>query len=366
MKRLPALALGLAASLSACGSSATSATTTVVAPDHAASIDPDGELATTSEEVAFTAAGHNVPGTLVRPTTPGRRPALVLMAGSGPTDRDWNSPLLPGKNGSAKLLAEALAKRGVIVLRFDKANVGANKATLENQTFDVYRDEGRAALAFLRARPDVAAERLYLAGHSEGGMHAIRVAIAEGTQLGGLVLLSAGGRSLKAIVLSQLEPQLRAALPAQADAELTAIRTALDDFVAGKPVDATKVSKIPQLQGLVQAFVNPTTASLSRSMIGWDPLPELAKVSVHTLVYNGARDIQVDPELDAKPLSRANPQAELFIAPAADHVLKHETRTMAELRANLMLVQTQMNAETRTLDPATVDAITNWLMAHPD
>ncbi len=329
-------------------------------------IDPDGDVATTSEEVTFTAAGHSVPGTLVRPTTPGRHPALVLLAGSGPTDRDWNNPLLPGKNGSAKLLAEALAKRGVVVLRFDKAGVGGNKASLENVTYDIYRDEGRAALALLRARPDVAPDRLYLAGHSEGGMHATRVALEEGMQLGGLLLLSATARSMPALILAQLEIQLRAGMPDRADAELAAVRTAFADFLAGKAVDATKVSTIPQLQQLVGAIINPPTATLSRSMLAWDPAPEVAKVGVHIFVYNGAHDLQVDPELDAKVLGKANPQAELFIAPEADHALKHETRTTAELRGNLMLVQTQMNAETRTLDPATLDAITNWLMAHPD
>jgi pimeloyl-ACP methyl ester carboxylesterase len=364
VNRLAAVATAVVIALAACSSTSRQASTEPTM-SHVP-IDPDGEMPTVSEEVSFTAAGHSVPGTLVRPTTPGRHPALVLMAGSGPTDRDWNNPLLPGKNGSAKLLAEALARRGVVVLRFDKAGVAGNTAALGTATFDIYRDEGRAALAMLRARTDVAPDRIYLAGHSEGGMHATRVAIEEGSRLGGLLLLSTSGRSMQALILAQLEPQLRGALPDRADAELTAFRTALADFLAGKPVDPTKVTQIPQLQMLLNSLTNPGTATLARSMLGWDPLPEVAKVPVHILVYNGARDIQVDPELDAKVLGRANPQAELFIAPEADHVLKHETRTMAELRGDLMIVQTQMNAEGRSLDPATLDAITNWLIAHPD
>lgn len=357
------LALALAAG---CGSKPAAQKSGESTPALYVPIDPDGDFAIVSEAVTFDAAGHPVPGTLVRPTTPGRHPALVLMAGSGPTDRDWNNPLLPGTNGSAKLLAEALAKRGVVVLRFDKAGVGENKAKLDTVTFDIYRDEGRAALALLRARGDVAPGRIYLAGHSEGGIHATRVALEEGTQIGGLLLLAANGRSMQALILAQLEPQLRAALPDRADAELAAIRTAFADFIAGKPIDATKVTQIPQLQMLVGSITNPASATLARSMIAWDPLPELAKVRVHILVYNGARDIQVDPVIDAEALGRANPQAELVIAPAADHVLKHETRTMAELRANLGIVQTQMNADGRTLDPWTVEAITNWLLVHPD
>jgi uncharacterized protein len=336
-----------------------------VASTHVA-IDPDANLATAAEEVTFVSAGHSVPGTLVRPTAPGRRPALILMAGSGPTDRDWNSPLLPGANGSAKLLAEALAKRGVIVLRFDKAGVGANKAALDTATFDIYRDEARAAIAFLRERADVAADRIYLAGHSEGGMHATRAAIAEGPSLGGLLLLSTSGRSMQSLILAQLEPQLRAAMPDRADAELAQIRAAMADFVAGKPVDPMTVTQIPPLQQLLTSIMNPSTATLARGMLSWDPLPEVAKVGGHIFVFNGGRDVQVDPEVDAKALGRANPQAELFIAPEADHVLKHEPRALAELRGDLMIVQTKMNAEGRTLDPTTLEAITNWLMVHPD
>jgi hypothetical protein len=64
---------------------------------------------TVSEEVTFVAGGRTIPGTIVRPES-GTGPGLLLLAGSGPTDRDWNSPLLPGRNGSGRLLAEALAQ----------------------------------------------------------------------------------------------------------------------------------------------------------------------------------------------------------------------------------------------------------------
>ncbi len=357
-----ALALSLA-SIAACGGKSTGATEATPAASYVP-IDPDGDAATVSEEVTFTAAGHSVPGTLVRPTAPGRHPALILMAGSGPTDRDWNSPLLPGKNGSAKLLAETLAKRGVIVLRFDKAATGANKASLSGVTFDIYRDEGRAALALLRARPDVAGDKLYVAGHSEGGIHATRVAIAEGPQIAGLLLLSMSSRSTFTLVISQLEQQLRARLPDRADAELAAIRSAFADFMAGKDIDPKQVTSIAPLQMLVGSLTNASTATLARSMFDWNPLPEVAKVGVHIFVYNGAKDVQMSPELDAKPLAKANAQAELFIAPDADHVLKNETRTLAELRADIGMVQANMNSESRVLDAPTVDAITSWLIAH--
>src|SRR5215469_8214839 len=63
-------------------------------------------------------------GTITAPKDDGLHPAAIFLAGSGPTDRNWCSPLLPGSNGTAKLLAEALARRGFVTLRFDKLGSG--------------------------------------------------------------------------------------------------------------------------------------------------------------------------------------------------------------------------------------------------
>ncbi|MEO7964277.1 MAG: alpha/beta hydrolase, partial [Gemmatimonadaceae bacterium] len=102
-----------------------------------------------SEEITFVAGGRTIPGTIVHPEA-GTGPAVLLLAGSGPTDRDWNSALMPGKNGSARLLAEALAARGITVLRFDKAFSGKNpNLPIADLTLDTYRDEATAALDYL-------------------------------------------------------------------------------------------------------------------------------------------------------------------------------------------------------------------------
>src|SRR5579859_4570069 len=82
--------------------------------------DSDGE----STEVTWPLGETSVYGTLLRPVGPGPFPAVVLVAGSGPTDRDWNSPLLPGANGSARLIAQALARAGIASLRYDKRASG--------------------------------------------------------------------------------------------------------------------------------------------------------------------------------------------------------------------------------------------------
>src|SRR5215471_7178832 len=85
---------------------------------------------TESTEVSWPLDSTTVYGTLVKPSGPGPFPAVVMVAGSGPTDRDWNSPLLPGTNGSARLLAEALAQARIASLRYDKRPSGPH--LLEN------------------------------------------------------------------------------------------------------------------------------------------------------------------------------------------------------------------------------------------
>jgi uncharacterized protein len=315
-----------------------------------------------SEEITFAVGDRKVPGTLVHPSHAGG-PGVVLMAGSGPTDRDWNSPLIPGKNGSAKLLAEALAKRGIAVLRFDKAAVGGNKLAIDKVTFDAYRDEGRAALAFMRTQPDVDAHHLFIAGHSEGGLHALRVALDEGDQIAGLVLLSSAGRRLVDVLMTQLERQLETALPKDAaQKEIASLHKALDDFIAGKPVDPKAASSLPPVQKLIAGLLAPVQTKLIRDMFAFDPIAAVTTVKAPIFVFNGGKDIQVDPELDAKRLDAALRTAHhdvtLFIAPDADHVLKHETRTLADIRANLGALD--YNGD-RPLDPATVDAIASWI-----
>jgi len=335
--------------------------------------DPTASVPVVSEEVSFPVEGHTVPGTLVHPTT-GVWPAIVLMAGSGPTDRDWNSALLTGKNGSGKLLAEALAKRGAVVLRFDKAAVGANKLAIGDVAMDTYVDEGRGALNLLRARPDVDQHHMFVAGHSEGGIHAIRVAIAEGGRIAGLVLLSAPGRTMKDIVIGQLAAQFQTqvaahAIPADlAKAQMASISQAFDDFTESRPVDPTAVSAIPAVQQLVAAIVNPATAKLSRDLFGFDPGGAVGKLRVPVFVFNGLKDLQVDPELDAARLEKllhdAGQDVTLFLSPDANHVLKHETRSTAVLRRDIATLAESYNAPGTELDGTTLSALGNWIAAH--
>lgn len=358
--------------LAACAGSATKADP-VTNPPAGRPIAAEARLATKSELVTVTVGARQVPATVVAPVEPGPWPGIVLLAGSGPTDRDWNSPMLPAKNGSGKLLAEELARHGAVVIRYDKAGVGGNPGVpIAEFTLDTYRDEQVQVLATLRARPDVRKDRVFIAGHSEGGLHATRLALVAGTDVAGVIYLASAARSMEATMMTQLEGQLRgpqAGLPAaMVDAELASLRAAFADFFAGRPVDPQAASKLPPLRQLVAQLVSPQTAPLMRGLLGFDNLAEAPKVTVPVLIVNGGRDMQIDPELDAKPLHAAfvaaKRDATLHISPDADHVLKHETATKEQMRADLLKYQNAYNAEGRALDADLVTAVIGWLAAH--
>jgi hypothetical protein len=361
--------------LVACSSSSSSPATT---PSGYQEPPPSGSVVSVAaafevinEEVTFQADKRTLYGTLTYPKERGSYPAILILAGSGPTDRDWNSALIPTKNGSGALLANELAKHGAVVLRFDKAGSGKNPGPPPGEwTLETYLAESFAALAMLRGRDNTRDDRMFVIGHSEGGIHATR--LAEAAKPRGVIYLASASRTMADTILSQLEAQLKnpkAQLSEKAvEQEMTGLRQAFTDFLAGKPVDPMKASRIPQLQELVKGLINPATAKLTRDLLAFDNAVEAPKVGGVFFVSAGGKDVQVDVERDAKRLEKslrdAGKDVTFHLSPDADHVLKHEPKSMEALRADPVSVQNAYNAEGRVLDKNLVDALVSWLATH--
>jgi pimeloyl-ACP methyl ester carboxylesterase len=240
-------------------------------------------------------------------------------------------------------------------------------------TYDLFRDEARAALALLRARPEVDPAHLFVAGHSEGGVQALRVA-AEEKDLAGVILLSTPGRRLADVMVGQLESQLTEAASRRlmksevVEREVASIKQGFADFVAGEDVDPEQVSSIPAIRQLLVPFMSPRAAPIGRPWLSFDPAAAAKALDVPVLVVNGDKDIQVDPKLDARALEKARKGAgkpvELVLVANANHVYKKETRTVDEIRAALATVNSTYNQDGLELAPGLVDAIAVFVAAH--
>ena len=177
------------------GSSATpAAPSPTPAGSAAAYVRPD---AFTETEVTVGSAPWALPGTLSMPTGSGPFPAMVLVAGSGPQDRDETI----GPNAPLRDLAWGLASNGIAVLRYDK-RTKAHGTEMASQVDKVtvreeVTDDAIAAVDLLRATPGIDPERVFLAGHSLGGYLAPRIAADASGRLAGIALLEANARPLQ-------------------------------------------------------------------------------------------------------------------------------------------------------------------------
>ncbi|TXD32524.1 lysophospholipase [Lujinxingia vulgaris] len=325
------------------------------------------------EEVRFEAARTTVHGTLTRPRFEGvaasetmRVPAVVLVAGSGPTDRNWESPILPGENGSARLLAQALGEQGIAVLRYDKRATGQT-AFPGDLRWEDYLAEIEGALGVLSAHEAIDAERLFVAGHSEGGAHALRALQQEVDSPAGILLLATAGRSLAEVIAWQIENQLLAAgiETSRVQTEVANLERALASIASGQKVRASQVSMYPGVVQLVASLQAQDAQAFSQAILGWSPTEAFAEVEVPVLILSGRKDLQVDPELDARALAEAARSAgvdvELVLVEDADHVLKHQPLAREELNAQHGLLYNQAG---RQLDPRVVEAIVDWVQRH--
>lgn len=253
---------------------------------------------TAGEEV--TVAG--LAGTLLKPDVQ-KPPVVLLIAGSGPSDRNGNQ----GGAGPAHLraLAEALKARGIATLRFDKRGTGRSSMNLREAdlTLDSFVDDAAAWLTLLAARDDLGAR--YVAGHSEGGLIGIR--LAQRMPLAGLVLLATPGRRLSEVVRTQIK---EAALPAPLRDEALAIVAAL-----------ARGESVPNVSAPLLPLLRPSVQPLLRSEFAMDPADELAKLKTPTLIANGGHDLQVTAP-DAAALASARPDARRFVSDEMNHVLK--------------------------------------------
>lgn len=262
--------------------------------------------ATTQSAISAPGPEASLAGTLV---DAGRgSPVVLIIPGSGPTDREGNNPLGVSA-GTYRLLAEALQQRGVSSVRIDKRGMFGSRAAISDPnavTIADYADDVRAWTRSIRER--TGAKCVWLLGHSEGSLVALAAA-QRPDGICGVVSVSGPGRRLADVMRAQLR-----ANPANGPILEDALK-AIAELEAGRRVDpSTLPAPLPLLfPSAVQGFII--------DLFAQDPARLAGSLTVPLLVVQGETDLQTSVE-DARALASAQRQARLVLVPGVNHVLK--------------------------------------------
>lgn len=296
------------------------------------------------EPVRVPANGFSLAGTLSKPSpASGKLPAVILVGGSGPTDRDETVSGIP----ILGQLAGSLADRGVLVLRYDKRGVGQSGGRPESATLTDYAEDLRAAVRFMTARKDVDPKRLTVLGHSEGGSVAMLAAARE-NKIKALALVATIGVTGAELNLAQVSHALsRSTRPeVEKQATLDLQKRIQAAVITGQGWDGIP----PQLRR--QADV-----PWFNSFLTFDPAKPMADIRQPMLIIQGELDTQVAPanadrlELLAKGRKRQS-AVQVVKVPGVNHLLVNAKTGEVDEYATL---------PDRTISPTISAAVTDWL-----
>lgn len=262
------------------------------------------------EEVILPVENGNLGGVIMIPEGKKRQkfPVVMIIQGSGPTDKDGNSAGASGKNNALKMLAEALAEQGIASLRFDKRGMGLSQSAgkqEQNLVFDDFVTD--AGLWFDYLLKQKRFTKVGIAGHSQGSLIGMLVAQEKPTS----VFVSIAGPSLGIgeTIMGQLKSN-----PANPPAVIDQAKSIMEELKKGN-----KVSDIPSY---FASLFRPSIQPFMSSWLKYDPQEEFKKMSIPSMVVNGTTDIQVTME-DANRLKQANPDTRMIIIDGMNHVLKN-------------------------------------------
>ncbi len=318
------------------------------------------------KELGWEANGIRMEGTLVVPAgISDGSPGLIFVAGSGPTDRNWCSPLLPGTNGSGKLLAELLASRGYPTFRYDKVASGphmkeniavaAGKISMES-----HAQELSDAISSFISNGYGHGREIYALTNSEGAIHALNYQLSgRKPKFSGFILTGVTGRATGEVAREQIDNQVR--MLRNSDEIMKHYDSAIADFLAGRELKEDPVLPEPARM-LIRSLATPANLPFSRELWKTSPAELLVKIREKVLVIIGKKDIQVnwmEDGLRLEKLAESRSNITVHFPENADHVLKYQEKKREQLVPQQ--VGLSYNSEERTLDPETVEIIVKWL-----
>ncbi len=243
-----------------------------------------------------------IKGTILCPEGKTQVPVVLLISGSGPTDRNGNNQMMT--NNSLKMLAEELLKNNIASLRYDKRGIAESKDAGPKEKdlrFDDYVNDAADWIKLLKA--DKRFSKVIIAGHSEGSL--IGMIAANQVSVDGYISIAGAGHAADVILKEQLK--------SQPESITSLCYPILDSLKKGKTVD-----NVPQM---LYALFRPDVQPYMISWFKYDPQTEIKKLTIPVLILQGTTDIQVSTG-DAQALFNANMKSELHIVKGMNHVLK--------------------------------------------
>ena len=240
-------------------------------------------------------------GTLTTPDLTKKYPVALIIAGSGPTDRNGNNPMM--KNNSLKMLAEVLAKNGIASLRYDKRGIGESKAsaiTEQSLVFENYTEDAKSWINLLKQ--DKRFSEVVIIGHSEGSL----IGIIAGAKANKFISIAGPGESADKLIKAQISSKSNKVI----------------EDMTFPIIDSLKNGhQVKKVDPILNSLFRPSIQPYLISWFKYNPQVEIKKLNVPILIIQGNNDLQVTIK-DAESLSQANKNTELLIVDKMNHVMK--------------------------------------------
>jgi len=318
--------------------------------------------------------GNVLAGTLTLPDSRGPHPAVCLISGSGPQDRDEtvadHKPFL--------IMADYLTRQGLAVLRYDDRGVGQSTGNFAAATMKDFASDAQAAVQYLRTLPMIDEDRIALIGHSEGGLVAPLVSLSLPDQVACMVLLASPGVNGEQILYLQDAAMARArgedeeaiarsrerkrimfdVIKQESDPlkAAAAIRQALNESLLTEAELAELKQSGLQLEDLVNQQIRLLNNDATRFFLVYDPIPTLKRIHVPVLALFGEKDLQVPSQSNAEMVASA-----LATGDCPDHLV----RTLDGLNHLFQTAETGLpenyQSIRETMAPMALRQIADWL-----
>ena len=241
-----------------------------------------------------------VEGTLLKPTNIENPPLVIMIQGSGPTDRNGNQPFM--KNDSFKKLANELAKEGIATFRYDKRISQMSQLNLkeEEMRFDDFVTDAGSAIDYFEDSPNFS--KTIILGHSQGSLVAM---LAARGKADALISIAGAAEPIDSIIVQQIT------------AQMPHLEESVKDTFKEIRENGSTANYNPLLQSIFRPSVQPFIASWMK----YNPKEELSGLDIPVLIINGTNDLQVGPA-EAEKLAAANPKAELVLLEGMNHIFR--------------------------------------------